>query len=115
MVTRRDSHTRTINTQLLTLTSEEGERPAPLHIRSPPPSPVPQRQHIESSVLSFSSLKQLFGRENKTYRPIHSSVLEVGFSFPTRSSSFFLIHLQMGENWLDFLRTIAGYLADKEE
>lgn len=42
--------------------------PPPPHIRNPPP----KRQHIESSVLSFSSLKQLFGREKKTYRPIHS-------------------------------------------
>lgn len=57
-------------------------------------------------------------------------MLEVGFSFPTRSSSLFYFLFIFyflnsptrrrvgvggwGGNWLDFLRTIAGYLADKE-
>lgn len=36
-----------------------------------PVGPPQKRQHTESSVLSFSSLKQLFGREKQTYRPIH--------------------------------------------
>lgn len=59
-------------------------------------------------------LKAVIWQKEKKLRPIHSfSVLEVGFSFPTRSSSF--CSTTKGENWLNFLRTTAGYLADKEE
>lgn len=62
-------------------------------------SPPFKRQHIESSVLSFSSLKQLFGREKNNLQIYTSfSVLEIGFSFPTRSSSsFFKFHYKGGK------------------
>lgn len=86
----------------------------------PPPDPPLKDSILESSVSSLSSLKQLFGREKLTdLYVVFSARSWIFLTYKGEVVFFsFFFKLQGGEgggNWLDFLRTIAGYLADREE